>query len=385
MGDVNRVVVYGAGNIGRGIVSHLFSQAGYRLLFYSRGTEKLKAIQESGGYSVYSQENGKNISQKIEGFDILSNEAALIQALAEVDLAACCLYPAAFRDVARVLAASARERRIRNNKKPLIVMLCCNELGGAAKLQDDFQEEWKKQGGSGSERTVRILPTIVNSVGFHTEIQSKFDVMISSNGYLEVELSDEDAQIFPAVEGIRRIPDAEGYLCRKLYLGNMFHTYAALLGKERGYHWMKQCYADVEIKRKVKRAFAESEAALLKAYKYPAAEYQNWREMMLAKMDVPSEDDVERVLADLPRKLRRSDRLLGPLRLCIGKGCEYKELLQAVTLGLNCLAGETHSKKGRDWLISVCGLEPENPIDQTIWLLTAEEALYGKCIESSNI
>ena len=39
------LVVYGAGNIGRGIVSLLFSRAGYRLLFYRRDRTALLDMQ----------------------------------------------------------------------------------------------------------------------------------------------------------------------------------------------------------------------------------------------------------------------------------------------------------------------------------------------------
>lgn len=126
-------------------------------------------------------------------------------------------------------------------------------------------------------------------------------------------------------------------LYRKLYLGNMFHTYAALLGAKRGYETMSQCYADPQVRRWVEEAFFQSEAALLTKWKFEPSEYLRWRTMMLNKMDQPSEDRTERVLKDMHRKLRREDRLVGPALLCLQNGYPCSRLVQAVCLALERL------------------------------------------------
>ena len=47
------LVVCGAGNIGRGIVSVLFQQAGYRLLFYRRDAAALRKLKSAAHYPVF--------------------------------------------------------------------------------------------------------------------------------------------------------------------------------------------------------------------------------------------------------------------------------------------------------------------------------------------
>lgn len=121
------LVVYGAGNIGRGIVSLLFGAAGYRLLFYRRDREALVKMQAKGGYVIHRLGGGEDVP--VSDFQVLTSQEELLQALTGCNMTACCLYPSAFPQVGAVLAEACRIRT-----DPLNVLLCCNEPGGAALL-----------------------------------------------------------------------------------------------------------------------------------------------------------------------------------------------------------------------------------------------------------
>lgn len=139
-------------------------------------------------------------------------------------------------------------------------------------------------------------------------------------------------------------------------------AYAALLGAEKGYSHMVQCYQDPQIRSEVQRAFFQSERAVLRQWSFDREEHEKWRAMMLAKMDVPSEDTVERVLRDLPRKLRREDRLTGPALLGVRWRCEYDSVLHALVLALKRLAQESPEiragleRNSEETAAEVCGL-----------------------------
>ena len=92
--------------------------------------------------------------------------------------------------------------------------------------------------GDGPLQKLHIIPTIVCSVGFPTP-DGAYDVTVSCNGYLEAERSAFSGPV-PQIPGLELVNGVNARLYRKLYLGNMFHTYAALLGAKRGYETMSQ-------------------------------------------------------------------------------------------------------------------------------------------------
>lgn len=328
------LVVYGAGNIGRGIVSLLFSRAGYRLLFYRRDRTALLDMQARGGYAVRLQGGAPEESVPIVDFGVLTDREALLDALTDCDLAACCLYPAAFAQAAETLAEACRRRAV-----PLNVLLCCNEPKGAELLRRAAEQALPPEERSGALSRLRVIPSIVYSAGFPSPDGGPYDVTVSANGYIEAERGAFSGSV-PQVPGLRPVDGVNARLCRKLYLGNLFHTYAALLGAERGYETMAQCYADPELRRLVEEAFSQSEDALLSAWSFDPEEHLRWRTMMLDKMDHPSGDRIERVLRDLPRKLRREDRLTGPALLCVRQGLPCGRLADAAALALERLGRE---------------------------------------------
>ena len=357
------LVVYGAGNIGRGIVSLLFGAAGYRLLFYRRDREALVKMQAKGGYVIHRLGGGEDVP--VSDFQVLTSQEELLQALTGCNMTACCLYPSVFPQVGAVLAEACRIRT-----DPLNVLLCCNEPGGAELLSRAVTQALLPEEGDGPLQKLHIIPTIVCSVGFPTP-DGAYDVTVSCNGYLKAERSAFSGPV-PQIPGLELVDGVNARLYRKLYLGNMFHTYAALLGAKRGYETMSQCYADPQVRRWVEEAFFQSEAALLTKWKFEPSEYLRWRTMMLNKMDQPSEDRTERVLKDMHRKLRREDRLVGPALLCLQNGYPCSWLVQAICLALERLGSESPDfaqQLRRDPAAAaqdVCGLEKEDRAQQML-------------------
>lgn len=358
------LVVYGAGNIGRGIVSLLFGETGYHLLFYRRDREALLDMQARGGYVIHRQGGGEDVP--VSGFGVLTGQEELLRALTGCDLAACCLYPGAFPQAGAVLAEACRMRT-----DPLNVLLCCNEPGGAELLFQSAAQALPPEERGRTLQTLHIIPTIVYSAGFPTPDGGTYDVTVSSNGYLEAERSAFSGPV-PQVPGLELVDGVDARLYRKLYLGNLFHTYAALLGERRGYEDMTQCYADPQVRRQVEEAFSQSEAALLANWDFEPSEHLRWRTMMLKKMDQPSGDRIGRVLKDLPRKLRREDRLVGPTLLCVRQGLPCGQLVQAICLALERLGGESPAfaellrRSPAAAAQEACGLETGDPVHQVL-------------------
>ena len=367
------LVVYGAGNIGRGIVSLLFLQAGYRLQFYRRNVQALLEMQTKGGYVIHSQSPARTMGMTtpVREFEVLTGERALIQALADTDLMACCIYPTAFQDAARILACAVCHRAKVGIGQPLNVLLCCNEPMGSGQLQALLQSELDRLGCPALTAQVGIVPVAVYSVGFHPETGGPYDVAVSEHGYLD---GDKAAFLGEPVRipGLHWVDGVEARLYRKLYLGNLFHTLAAVYGAEKGYQRIGQCYGDRKIRTQITAAFAESEAAVLRTWHFDEKEHRQWREMMLRKMQVPSQDEVDRVIRDLRRKLGREERLIGPILLCLQQNLPSFDLVVGAAAALSRLAqeqtdfAEAFAGNPADAVAQVCGLKKSEPTEKRL-------------------
>ncbi|MBR5500513.1 MAG: mannitol-1-phosphate 5-dehydrogenase, partial [Clostridia bacterium] len=74
---MKKFVMYGAGNIGRGFIGQLFSNAGYRVGFVDINKEVIGRLNEDGRYPVHVVTTDANIEQYVEnvyGIDGTDNE-----------------------------------------------------------------------------------------------------------------------------------------------------------------------------------------------------------------------------------------------------------------------------------------------------------------------
>ena len=79
---MKKFVMYGAGNIGRGFIGQLFSNAGYKVGFVDINKEVINRLNADKEYSVHTVTSDANIEEKvknvygIDGSDIelVSNE-----------------------------------------------------------------------------------------------------------------------------------------------------------------------------------------------------------------------------------------------------------------------------------------------------------------------
>ncbi|MFW6251135.1 MAG: hypothetical protein ACOC47_08490, partial [Alkalispirochaetaceae bacterium] len=117
-----RVLIWGAGKIGRGFVADLFDEAGWALTFVDADDAMVKSLRERGGYTVVKlPEAGPEEQREITGFEVLSisERARIDERLLSVPLAAVVVFPAIFDAVAGELARGIERRAAERPEAPL--------------------------------------------------------------------------------------------------------------------------------------------------------------------------------------------------------------------------------------------------------------------------
>ena len=135
----------------------------------------------------------------------------------------------------------------------------------------------------------------------------------------------------PDVPGLRPVNDMRAEETRKLYTYNMCHAALAYLGSLRGYELTVDCLADPWVRVEAEAALDEISRALQAEYGFTPDEMARWNAGVIAQTANPTLNDrVARHGADPRRKLKRSDRLVGPALLARAHGIPPVHLARAI-------------------------------------------------------
>lgn len=333
----SRLVIWGAGAIGRGFIADIFQKAGYHITFVDQSAALVDSLNKRGKFTVVraksAQEQTETIIHDYSAFSTTAVET-LEQAVVACDLMAIAVYPKVFDQVAQSLAPLLLKRQERNPGQALDLLLCTNQMHAAAHFQASLQkacpaEQWEKLAGlTGLVETliIRICPEAP------PEYRRRDPLLVWTNGYptLHVERRAFRGPI-PPLPALRLVDDMRAEETRKMYTYNMAHAVLAYHGAMRGYDLVVECMANERILDEARRALSEAGQALCAAYGFTPEEMEAWNRGVIEQTDNPAlRDTVQRDAADPLRKLRRDDRLIGPILLARKHDLPWKYLCRAV-------------------------------------------------------
>jgi mannitol-1-phosphate 5-dehydrogenase len=186
------------------------------------------------------------------------------------------------------------------------------------------------------------------------------------------------------------VENIQAYVDRKLYIHNLGHAAVAYLGNRiiPGAEFIAECMEVPKVRERAAAAMHASAEALHRHYPedLPEAELSAHVEDLLQRFGNHAlKDTVYRVGRDVPRKLARDDRLVGPVRRCIRYGIDPAPIAACVAAALRFGATDENGapdrgavevrdlleRNGLDAVLTeVCGLDLQNPED-----LRAAEAI----------
>ena len=122
-----KAIMYGAGNIGRGFVGALLSQAGYRVSFIDVMEPVVRALQDQQRYPVRYVSTEGNEDVWIENVTAVNGNdlEAVSDAIAECDIMATAVGARILKFIAPNIAAGLRKRWA-DGEKPLNIIICEN-------------------------------------------------------------------------------------------------------------------------------------------------------------------------------------------------------------------------------------------------------------------
>ena len=330
------LVLIGAGKIGRGYMADIFNRAGYQLTFLEYSDGLVKALNDQGYYTVFMVHKVETDGPQMEKFRISgykaycteTERADCLGALAHTNYATIHVYPGACEAIGHMLGDAIKQRVAEKNEETLDIFLCVN-FQGPAKIFKDYAKErlTTEEERRYLEEKVGFVETMIYRLGGTPtpEMLAEDPLCVYAGDTTDWPV-DKDAFKGDPPEGVtmNMMDNFQARLVHKIWAGNMTHCIASYIGKKKGYHYYYEAQVDPYIHKCGVLAKREANFGICTEY-HTTVEVIDPHSSTPERFD-PSKinskdvDTLNRIGADPKRKLRRSDRFVGPALLSIKYG-----------------------------------------------------------------
>jgi mannitol-1-phosphate 5-dehydrogenase len=355
------IVQFGAGNVGRGHIGHIFSRAGYKVVFADVDDELISSLRKSGYYIVRLIGNSirEEVVDNFEIYHIEKDREILTGYLSQADIISTAVGPNIYLSLAPIIAEGIKG----HVPAPVNVIACENFYRSTERLKEEIS---------------RYLSPLPDWLGF-PNVEIGRIVPPSKRGELTVNVEDyneflieKSAFVGPPlnIDGLEFIDRFDLFWKRKIYTLNMGHAILGYLGYLKGYINVSQAIRDEWIRGVLIEAFNEVKELLLKLG-LDNKDIDGYLETLLKRfVNENLGDTVYRVGRDPIRKLGPEDRLVGPALECDKNGLHYDNLAIGIAGALlfdypeDKMASELQSKIKKDGLDNVleeiCKISPQS-------------------------
>ena len=381
---MEKAVMYGGGNIGRGFIGALLSQSGYEVTFIDVAEPVVKALQENHKYPVrYVSSEGYHDVWIENVTAVNGNLPEAVERIAECDIMATAVGARILKFIVPNIVAGLRKRWAMG-KSPLNIIICENLMDANKVLEGMLKEQLTAEEQAKFDETVGLVEA---SIGRMVPVQTEemkdgepMRVCVESYGFLPVDKAAFKGEV-PDIRNMVPYEPFDFYIKRKLYVHNMGHATCAYLGDQLGLEYIYQSIAVPEVRILVQNAMLESAMALHKKYGADLMALQlHITDLLYRFTNAALKDTCQRVGGDPARKLSPEDRLIGSSKLALEQGITPAYIAVGAAAGLHRYIKEAEGmEQGIDTatkvLAEVAGLAAEDTLAKLI--LSYYEMLLG--------
>ncbi len=391
---MKKLVLFGAGKIGRSFIGQLFARSGFEVVFVDIHEPVIKELNQRNEYDIIIKSDHPDVIIKVNNVrGVLGSEEDLVASeISDADIAAVSVgvkgLPGAFGNIAKGLLL--RKKKFGN--RPLDIILAENlrnadqyvknillKILGADYPLDDLAGLIETSIG----KMVPIMPL---------EEQKKDLLLVYAEPYNTLILDKKAFRnTIPDVKGLAPKDNIKAWVDRKSHIHNFGHVAAAYMGFLS--YPSAQFLADILeipcVQRFTRNAMLESADILIRKYpgEFTKGELTSHIDDLLHRFKNRSlGDTVFRVGCDLKRKLHRNDRILGPLIDGMQTESKVNKILLTFANGLRFRAGDENGDqlpddlefskilhlKGLPYVLcNICGLHPTDDLKVIKKILSA--------------
>ena len=331
---MKKAIQFGAGNIGRGFIGAVLSEAGYHVVFADVNELVVNKINEDGRYTVaiMDTECTEQVITNISAVDSRSPELAKEIAQAQVVTTAVGL--GILPRIAGALAAGIAERQAQGITDYLNVIACENGLRASSQLKEHVYSHLSDEQKAYADEYVAFPDCSVDRIVPPIKSENPIDVVVEKFYEWNVERASIKGEL--KMEGMNLADNLIAYIERKLFTLNTGHAITAYLGNLKGLKSIADSIADEEIYTIVKAAMQESGEGLVAKYGFDHDAHFAYIDKIIGRFRNPHlQDDVTRVGREPIRKLSENDRLIKPTMTAIEHGFATPNLVLGIGAALH--------------------------------------------------
>ena len=353
---MKRAIQFGAGNIGRGFIGAVLSEAGYHVVFADVNMEVIDRINKDGAYTVHIMDvESRDVRiSNISGVDSGGGEIVDEIVRAEIITTAVGLRILPF--IAPVIAKGIAARRAAGVGEPLNVIACENGIRATSQLREEVYKHLSAEEAAWCDAHVGFADCSVDRIVPPVRSENPIDVVVENFYEWNVE---EKSFVggAPHIEGMNLADNLLAYIERKLFTLNTGHAITAYLGRMKGLATIDESIADPAIFAIVKEAMQQSGQALVEKFGFDRDAHFKYIDKIIGRFKNPYlKDDVTRVGREPLRKLSSTDRLGKPMMTAREYGLPCDKLLLGIGAALHYNNPEDPQSVKMQELIAAKGL-----------------------------
>lgn len=311
---MKKAIQFGAGNIGRGFIGALLSNAGYHVVFADINEQMINELNEKKSYQIHILDLEKSVETITNVSGCLSNGTDIIDEIASADIITTAVGPNVLKFIAPTIAQGIEARRNAGGGS-LNIIACENMVGATSHLQEQVLTHLSEEGKAYAEEHVGFANCSVDRIVPPFQGDSILDVGVEAFHEWIVEEPKLKGGT-PDIDGMKLTDNLVAYVQRKLFTLNTGHAITAYIGFLKGLETIDQSIQDDSVRAIVRPAMEESGAALVQKHGFDADEHAKYIDKIETRFKNPYiRDEVIRVGREPLRKLGQADRLVGPVKM----------------------------------------------------------------------
>lgn len=355
MNNSPKMLLFGAGKIGRSFIGQLFACGGYEVVFVDINQQVVDALNERKSYKVIIKSAIESVInvENVRAI-IASDSMAVANEIATADIVAVSIGQNGLAHAINLIAQGLLLRQKSHNHTELDIIIAENMANAA----NYFKSELEK-----------ILPhnyPIDDNVGLiETSIGKMVPIMLQKDmeaDILQVFAEEYNTLILdkmafknsiPNIKGLELKENMKAWVDRKLFIHNLGHATTAYLGYRNNpkFIYLYEVLDVAQINEAVKLTMREAANLLVKKHpnEFTKADlYSHIDDLINRFRNRALGDTVYRVGCDLKRKLSANDRMAGAIKLGIQLNMPYNKILEAYIAGCGFKATDEHGNRTQD-------------------------------------
>lgn len=336
----NKIVIFGAGKIGRSFIGQLFSTGGYEVVFIDVYRPVIDELNRRGNYNVIIKSDCDEIINitNVRGV-YADNEINVVEEVATAGILAVSVGLNGLKYIFPLMKKGLMERYKIDNNYPLDIIIAENMRNA----DEYFHSELSKLLPEDYPLS-NLVGLIETSIGKMVPIMQKKDTLddilqIFAEPYNTLILNKKAFKNpIPAIRGLAPKENMKAWVDRKLFIHNLGHAAAAFIGYlyDPRFIYIYEALAVTEVSDRVIATMKQSADILIKKYPndFTSEDLNDHIYDLLQRFrNKALGDTIFRVGCDLMRKLGPEDRLAGAIKTALDYDLPYDKILFALICG----------------------------------------------------